>query len=100
MVPQVIAEQFTDKTTEKTSKSILFNDSILYFDFPLFLDIHNFMKKSRFEDLIQQLNVSTVESRFNSEATTDGRVCHIYHYEGFCVRVNTLANLWQINRKV
>ncbi|KAL7634143.1 UNVERIFIED_CONTAM: hypothetical protein RMT77_015471 [Armadillidium vulgare] len=65
------------------------------------IGIHKFIKKGKFDDLIRTYNISSIKSRFQKDADPDGFECYIFcPHDEFSARINTLGNLWQINRKV
>ncbi|RXG51595.1 Translation initiation factor eIF-2B subunit gamma [Armadillidium vulgare] len=65
------------------------------------IGIHKFIKKGKFDDLIRTYNISSIKSRFQKDADPDGFECYIFcPHDEFSARINTLGNLWQINRKI
>ncbi|KAB7497440.1 Translation initiation factor eIF-2B subunit gamma, partial [Armadillidium nasatum] len=87
VIPHVISNQCEDEQRKASRENEI--------------GIHKFIKKGKFDDLIRTYNISSIKSRFQKDADPDGFECYIFCPDDeFSARINTLGNLWQINRKI
>nr|XP_053647059.1 translation initiation factor eIF-2B subunit gamma-like [Cherax quadricarinatus]XP_053647060.1 translation initiation factor eIF-2B subunit gamma-like [Cherax quadricarinatus]XP_053647061.1 translation initiation factor eIF-2B subunit gamma-like [Cherax quadricarinatus] len=86
ILPHIISRQFMKEPTKERSDRKL--------------DIHDVMEKEEYDDLVRKYNSSVVLSRHHNSCQLDSRVCYVYHYQGCCVRANTLNSYWELNRRM